>query len=130
VPRVINPPSLPDPSVYSYSHAILEDDGRLHVSGQVGLDGEGALAAEDVESQARQAFDNIAAILEASGGDIGDVRKVTAYVVDPQSRYGDYHEVWLDTFYEPYPCHTVVGVDQLAADQYVIEIEVGATVDA
>jgi enamine deaminase RidA (YjgF/YER057c/UK114 family) len=61
------------------------------VSGQVGLDGEGALAATDVASQARQAFDNETAILAACGGDV--VRKVTVYIVDPQSQYGDHHEV-------------------------------------
>lgn len=127
MPRTINPDELPDPSVYSYNHAIL-DDGQLHMSGQVGIDAAGDLVGEDIAPQARQAFENVEVILEAADADLGDVRKVTAYVVDPQSRYGDYHEVWLETFEDPYPCHTVVGVEQLATEDYHIEIGVKASV--
>jgi len=127
VPRVINPDELTDPSVYSYSHAIL-DDGRLHISGQVGIDADGELAGGDVGSQAQRAYENVAAILAAADAALDAVRKVTAYVVDPQSRYGDYHDVWLETFDDPYPCHTVVGVEQLATEEYLIEIEVEASV--
>lgn len=120
--RTVNPDALPDPSEYGYNHAIVAD-GTLYMSGQVGMDGDRTLASEDIEGQAGQAFENIAEICEAVDRSLQDVVKVTAHIVDPHSRFEDYNDVYLESFEEPYPCHTVLGVEQLAGPDYLIEIE-------
>lgn len=124
----INPESTPDSSSYSYNHAIVAD-GTLYMSGQVGMDGNRNLAGEDIASQARQAFDNVEAILAEVDRTLADVVKVTAHIVDPQSRFEGYHTVWEERFDEPYPCHTVLGVEQLAGEEYLVELEAEVPVD-
>lgn len=114
---------LPDSSEHSYSHAIVAD-GRLYMSGQVGMDGDRNLAGEGMTAQAKQAFANVENICEAVDRDLQDVVKVTAHIVDPHSRFAAYQAVWDDTFETPYPCHTVLGVEQLAGPEYLIELEV------
>jgi len=126
--RIINPESAPDSSSYGYNHAIVAD-GTLYMSGQVGMDGNRNLAGEDITAQAGQAFDNVEAILADVDRTLADVVKVTAHIVDPQSRFEDYHTVWEERFDEPYPCHTVLGVEQLAGEEYLIELEVEVPVD-
>ncbi|MFP8890410.1 RidA family protein [Natrialbaceae archaeon A-CW2] len=114
---------LPDSSGHSYSHAIVAD-GRLYMSGQVGMDADRNLAGEEMTAQARQAFANVEKICEAVDRDLQDVVKVTAHIVDPHSRFAEYQAVWDETFESPYPCHTVLGVEQLAGPEYLIELEV------
>lgn len=120
--RTINPESLPDPGAYGYNHAIVADD-TLYMSGQVGMDGDRTLAGEDVTAQTRQAFDNVAAICAEVDRSLQDVVKVTAHIVDPHTRFEAYNDVYQERFEEPYPCHTVLGVEQLAGPQYLIELE-------
>jgi len=50
---------------------------------------------------------------------------VTTHILDPKNRYFDgYKQVYLETFDEPYPCHTVPGADRLAHEEYLLEVEV------
>jgi reactive intermediate/imine deaminase len=126
--RTINPESTPDSSEYGYSHAVVAD-GTFYISGQVGMDDDRELAGEDVASQTRQAFDNVEAILAEIDCEMSDVVKVTAYIVDPHSRFPAYNEVYQERFSEPYPCHTVLGVEQLAGPEYLVEIEVDVPVE-
>ncbi len=65
-----------------YSHAVRLGD-VLYVSGQAGIDPRtGALAAEDFESEARQAFANLRTVLEAAGSGLDRVAKVTVFLTD------------------------------------------------
>ena len=121
-PKILNPPGLPDSSEYGYNHAIVAD-GTLYMSGQVGMDGDRTLASDGITGQAEQAFENVATICRAVDRTLNDVVKVTAYIVDPHSRFAEYNEVYMKQFDEPYPCHTVLGVEQLAGPEYVLEIE-------
>jgi 2-iminobutanoate/2-iminopropanoate deaminase len=126
--RIINPDSVPDSSEYGYNHAIVAD-GTLYMSGQVGMDGDRTLAGEDITAQTEQTFENVEAILTAVDRALNDAVKVTAYIVDPSSRFEEYNAVYREQFDEPYPCHTVLGVEQLAGPEYLVEIEAEAPVD-
>ena len=62
----------------------------LYISGQIGLvPGIGKLAGEDTAAQARQALDNMKAILEAGGLSFADLIKVTIFLTD----MGDFAEI-------------------------------------
>lgn len=65
-----------------YAQAV-EVDGWVYTSGQIALDPTtGALVPGGFEEQARQVLANLAAVLQASGCDFGDVVKATVYIVD------------------------------------------------
>jgi len=119
----INPESAPDSEARGYSHAIVAGE-NFYISGQVGMDGERNLAGEDITSQTRQSFENVEAILSEIGREMSDVVKVKAHIVNPHERFADYDAVYQSVFSAPYPCHTVLGVEQLAGPEYLIEIEV------
>ena len=126
---VINPEQLFDPSANNANHAVVED-GTLYISGQVGLDEDGALVGDDIESQARRSFENLAAILDQVDRELQDAAKLTSYLTDIHRDYDAYKEVWAEYFdSEPYPCHTALGVDALAAEGLLVEIEAQVPLD-
>ncbi|MFB6121827.1 MAG: RidA family protein [Halobacteriaceae archaeon] len=69
--ETIQPDGLIDAPSIGYSHAIVED-GTLYMSGQVGWDEEFELAGEDVQSQARKAFENVETLLAEVDGRVSE----------------------------------------------------------
>jgi 2-iminobutanoate/2-iminopropanoate deaminase len=120
----INPPELKDARGIGYNHAIV-DGGQFYMAGQVAMDADSNVVGDDIETQARKAYENVEILLDTVGQTFADVAKVTTHIVDPAEHYYDgYKEVYWETFDEPYPCHTVLGHDQLANEDYLVEIEV------
>ena len=120
----INPTQLKDAREIGYNHAII--DGRtFYMAGQVAMDADSNVVGNNIETQARKAYENVEILLETIGKTLADVAKVTTHIVDPNSHYYEgYKEVYWETFDEPYPCHTVLGHEQLANENYIVEIEV------
>jgi len=120
----INPTDLKDARAIGYNHGIIAD-GTFYMAGQVAMDAESNIIGDDIETQARKAYENVGTLLNAIGKSYDDVAKVTTHIIDPHERYHEgYKKVYLETFDEPYPCHTVLGADQLAHEKYLLEIEV------
>ena len=70
------------PRIGPYSQAIRVGD-VVYTAGQPGIDpATGAVAGDTFEAQARQAFANLAAVLEDAGSRLARVVKVTCYVTD------------------------------------------------
>jgi len=93
------------------------------MSGQVGMDGNRNLVSDEIEGQTEQAFENIETLCNEVGRTLDDIVKVTAYIVDPHARFPGYNKIYQEQFENNYPCHTVIGVEQLAGPEYLIEIE-------
>lgn len=122
--RAVQPDGLIDSTRMHYSQAVVDGDD-VYVSGQVGWDENYEVAGDDVVSQARQAFENLDILLEEIDRDLSEVKKVTTHLVDPPERLEGYQEIYDDVFdEEPYPCHTILGVDSLATAEFLVEIEV------
>jgi len=120
----INPGPLKDARGIGYNHAIIAN-GQFYMAGQVAMDSESNIIGDDIETQARKAYENVEILLGAIGKGTADVTKVTTHIVEPHERYFEgYKQVYLETFEEPYPCHTVLGAHQLAHEGYLVEIEV------
>lgn len=64
-----------------YSHAVRLGD-LLFISGQAGLDPATGSVAEDFSAQARQAFQNLATVLQAAGSDLQHVAKTTIFLAN------------------------------------------------
>jgi len=84
----------------------------LYLSGQMGFREDGTLA-EGMEGQARQALDNVGAILRSAGLGFSDVFHITVMLAD-MSQWADFNEVYLEYFDQPLPTRSAFGVAALA----------------
>ena len=124
-----NPDSI-HPPVGAYSHQVEVPPGsRLIVmAGQVGKKADGTVPDDPIE-QAEVALDNVRKNLDAAGLGIGDVVKLTWYVVgeiDAQRR----REVLMKWLGEHRPASTFLYVAGLASPEYKVEIDALAAAKA
>jgi enamine deaminase RidA (YjgF/YER057c/UK114 family) len=120
----INPPALKDARAIGYNHAII-DGGTFYMAGQVAMDEHSNVVGDDIETQARKAYENVEILLQTIGKGLADVAKVTTHIVEPHTHYYEgYKDVYWEMFDDPYPCHTVLGHEQLAHEDYLVEVEV------
>jgi enamine deaminase RidA (YjgF/YER057c/UK114 family) len=120
----INPAALKDARSIGYNHAII-DEGTFYMAGQVAMDADSNIIGDEIETQARKAYENVGLLLDTIGKGFDDVAKVTTHIIEPHERYFDgYKTVYRETFDEPFPSHTVLGTLQLAHEGYLVEIEV------
>lgn len=119
----IMPEGLYDSTERQYVHAVVAD-GTLYMSGQVATDPDGAIVGDDIETQTRRALENVGEILDAAGVGFEDVVKVTSYLVDIHGDYDGYKSAFAEFFADPLPCHTMLGVADLASEDFLAELEV------
>jgi 2-iminobutanoate/2-iminopropanoate deaminase len=86
----------------------------------------GDLVSDDVGRAARQALENVRAILAAGGASLKDVVKVTVYLTD-MAQFAAVNEVYGQFFSEPYPARTCIAVAGLPRGA-LLEIEAQAVV--
>lgn len=104
-----------------YSQAI-QIGQLLFTSGQVPIDPEtGAIVEGGIQEQARQSLNNIKAILNAAGTNMGAVVKTTVFLQD-MNDFASMNEVYAQFFQEPYPARSAVQVGRLPKDA-LVEIE-------
>jgi 2-iminobutanoate/2-iminopropanoate deaminase len=114
-----------------YSLAISTGPGAaridlVFVSGQIGLDaGTGKLVEGDVRAQARQALENLKAILEAAGVTFAHVAKTVIFLTD-MADFAAVNEVYKGYVSEPYPARSTIAVAALPLGAKV-EIEMIAS---
>lgn len=97
-----------------YSQACQIGD-TLYISGQLGISPTGGNLAEGgMADQARQALENLRAILAAAGYKMNDVVQVQIFLTDILA-FQDVNEVYSTFFTEPYPARAVVQVAALPA---------------
>lgn len=108
-------------AIGSYSQAI-QIGQLLFTSGQIPIDPEtGALVEGGIQEQARQSLNNIKAILNAAGTNMGAVVKTTVFLQD-MNDFAAMNEVYAEFFQEPYPARSAVQVGRLPKDA-LVEIE-------
>lgn len=112
-----------------FSGAAWQPEGKvLHISGQVAEDAEGNIVgAGDIEAQTRQVLNNIGLILEAVGGRMSDIAKVTVFITD-MTTLDAIHRVRSEFFERPYPASSLVQVVNLVKPEFLIEIEAVAVI--
>ncbi|MGE5337716.1 MAG: Rid family detoxifying hydrolase [Gemmatimonadota bacterium] len=85
----------------------------VFTSGQIGLNpATGELVSDDFEQQVRQAFSNLAAVAQASGGSLANAVKFTLFLTD-LSRFAIANNVMAEVVPQPYPARSTVGVASL-----------------
>lgn len=99
-------------AIGTYSQAIKNGEW-LFLSGQIPLDPHTMqLVGDDFVVQTHQVFKNLLAVLQAAGGEVADVVKLTVYLVD-LNQFVLFNEVMAQYFSEPYPARAVVQVAAL-----------------
>jgi len=130
----INPPTLSDSLAVGYSQVIVAKLGRLvFVAGQVGWDENSEMVGDaSFPAQARKAIDNVRVALNEAGATGDDVTHVKYFVVGlTEDRVGELIEALGETKvfnHERPPTGTLIGVEKLARDALLIEIEVIAVI--
>lgn len=126
----INPPQLS--GFGTYSHVVAAQGSRtIYISGQVPFDKDGKVVGKgDLRAQTKQVFENLKVCLEAAGAGFADVVKITAYVVGfkPEQRL-PITEIRNQYLVKPLPASTLVGVQALVNEDFLIEVEAIAVVD-
>lgn len=110
--------------VAHYKMATRMEGGRLlYIAGQVARDAEGnVLAPGDIRTQARQVFQNVQRVLQAAGGDLPDLLKMTTYITQIED-FPAVAEVRGQFFAGELPASTLIVVTRLAQPELLIEVE-------
>ncbi|MEK9650271.1 MAG: RidA family protein [Gammaproteobacteria bacterium] len=107
-----------------YSQAIVAGD-FLFVSGQIPINPtNGSLVLDSVDSQARQVFSNLQAIIAEAGASFNEVVKLTIYLTNLEN-FAAVNSIMEDFFSRPYPARATVEVSRLPKD---VEVEIDAIV--
>jgi 2-aminomuconate deaminase len=67
----------------------------------------------DFEAQCHSVFQNVKAVLEASGAKWEDLVDVTVFLVDMKRDFHTYNKIYAEYFKDNQPCRTTVGIDSL-----------------
>jgi len=119
-------PEGTDASKLPFSPGV-QSGNLLFLSGSAGIDKEGKIPGPDIESQARQAFENLGEVLEAAGSSWDNVLKVTCYLTHPARDVRGWNKVWLEYFPKNPPARATVGAS-LLREEWLLEVDVIACV--
>ena len=123
-----NAPGLFEPATYSQGVKVTQAQTVLLLSGQVAYTADGSPAFRgDFKAQARGAYEAIKALVEAQGGTMNSIVKITTYVTDMRYRV-DLAPIREEFFGKKGPASTLVEISALAHPDWMIEIEAIAVV--
>lgn len=117
----ITTPEVPEPPPGTWSNCLVVD-GVAYCAGATSR-------GEDEYVQAKGIFTKIKHLVEAAGGSMADIVKVTIFVTDIKSR----EKVWKarqEFFTGNFPASTLVQVAALATPELKVEIEAVAHIGA
>ncbi len=93
----------------------------------VTLDGRGNIVSYDIEQQCHSVFQNVRAVLEASGSRWENLVDVTVFLTDMKKDFPVYNKLYAEYFKENQPCRTTVEVTSLPTP-IAIELKCIATI--
>ncbi|GAU85243.1 RidA family protein [Bosea sp. BIWAKO-01] len=128
--RAILPQGWPVPR--GYANGMVAEGRVIVTGGLVGWNAHGVFA-EGFLPQLRQTLANIKAVVEAGGGRIEDIVRLTWYVTDIEAYRAslkDMGPIYRETLGRHFPAMAVVQVVALVEPQALIEIEATAVVAA
>jgi 2-iminobutanoate/2-iminopropanoate deaminase len=117
-----------EPAPGTWSNCLVVN-GIAYVAGMIARGNDGAVVAGDEYEQSKVIFAKIRSLVEAAGGAMADVVKVTIFVTDIAQR----EKVWRarrEVFSGNFPASTLVQVAALAEPSIKVEIEAIAHIGA
>src|SRR5438270_3221256 len=124
--RILNPPGLAQP--VGFSHGMLVTGGQLlFLAGQTASDAEGCIVGVgDVVAQYEQVLQNSRTVVEAAGGKMQDIVKMTIFVRERDDYLahlkplGKVHQAFFGAYY---PAMALFEISRFFQDEALIEIE-------
>ncbi len=130
----INPPTLPNWE-QAFSQIVVVPNGTaktVYISGQVSVDKEkNLIGKDDLSLQAMQAFQNLGSALLAVGATTADVVKLNIHVKDYKPANAAPINEALKRYFpqEKLPTSTWLGVQSLAEEGFLIEVDAVAVIE-
>ena len=113
---------------YEYSQSIVCEGPLVFVSGQGGFGPDGEVVdPDDFDAQLRQAYANLAAILEANGASMATVVKMNVFLARA-SDYDAFKRIRHEVFSPPYPASTATVSGGFLFDGMLVEMDAVARV--
>jgi len=125
--QVILPPGWPRPK--GYANGVVAHGRMLFIAGMIGWDAQGLFHSDDFAAQARQALENIVAVLREAGGRPEHIVRMTWYVTDKREYMAAAREIgkaYRELIGVYHAAMTAVEVKALLEDRAKIEIEATA----
>ena len=114
-----------------YANGVVARGRGVFVAGQIGWDAEQRIVSDDFIAQARQALENIVAVLACAGARPEHIVRLTWYIVDKReyvTRARELGAAYRDVMGRHYPAMSAVQVAALVEDRARVEIEATAVV--
>ena len=120
-------------------HGLYSHVGKVHsgplafIAGQLAVDARGnVVGIYDFDAQFAQVFENLRAVLKGLGASFDDVVKFTTYLVESQDieKFMRARAALFPTLFanDSYPPNTLLVVDCLVKEHFLIEVEAVARV--
>lgn len=125
--RIIQPEGWKTPR--GYANGILTVGGTLHIGGQIGWNADQVFECHDFLGQCKQALANVRAVVEAAGGQVEDIARLTWFITDKAeylARQREMGEIYRTVFGKHFPAMSMVVVNALIEDDALVEIEATA----
>ena len=122
------------PKVHPYTPVIpvslaTKCGNLVFISGQLSRNEKGEnVHVGDGVNQARQVFANMKALIEAAGGTMEDICKMTVFLTDLSERPAIWKMVQEEVFHSNYPACSLVQVVALANPDWKVEVEAIAVI--
>lgn len=127
--ETILPEGWPRPR--GYANGMAATGRQIYVAGQIGWDDTEELVGEDLPSQLGQALRNVRAVVEAGGGRVEDIVRLTIYCTDIAGYRNGVQEVgkaYREVMGKHFPAMALIGVSELVHPGAKVEIEADAVV--
>jgi enamine deaminase RidA (YjgF/YER057c/UK114 family) len=124
--RRISSPEVAEPPPGTFSRAI-QVGNQLFVAGMTANSPTGIEGGDSMFEQTRAVFRKIQALVEAAGGRMNDIVKMTGFITDIRQR-DEYLRARQPFFTADPPASTLVEITALAAPGLIIEVEVMAII--
>jgi len=112
-----------------YANGMLAADGTLYIGGQIGWNADQVFETKDFIGQMEQALKNIIAVIEAAGGQVSDIMRLTWFVTDKReylARQREVGEAYRRVLGRHFPAMSMLVVAGLVEDEALLEIEATA----
>jgi enamine deaminase RidA (YjgF/YER057c/UK114 family) len=127
--RHINPEGLHRSPAFSQAVVVEQPAKTIYIGGQNGVDADGKVVGPTLGEQARQAFRNLATILESEGASLANIVHWRIAVVEGHAFVGEgvaaFQQAWNPA--DPPPAITVHVVAGLGPE-FLVEIDAVAVV--
>lgn len=125
---IVNPPTLADPLPFSYSHIAIDTRTRVaDIAGQIPFNLSAQIVGDTLAEQLVTTERNIRLAMQAVGALIEDILSINGYIKNfkPQTDLTLFQQLGANL---GSPVSTVVGVQALALDELLVEIELKVVV--